>query len=402
MTHASNPQAIGQIVQELTGGKPYVFTIMSYRKGFDSYERRKRIIEEEFGLACLRADDVRVSGHDLLAKIHLLIERAELVVAEISKCGPNEFSPNVFYEVGYAVAKQKAMLVLAEENTEIPTDLKGLELIEYGGSRKAMDVFYDEFRHHLRTRLGARIALLRDMLEADESMPAYILASPKYPGADSRIRGQVYDRRTFGDNLGVVGLLSAFGSILGESSQVELVSAQYSAPNLLDEDINLYVIGSKKVNPLAGQLLSSVQKDSEMGWYLGRLPAEEEIGDYKVHLYQCLNGKVDKMDEHSERRGPDKGIVHTVDHGVIVRAPHPKFGPKRLVFIMAGAHSLGTGAACLAATRSRLIQQISDMLPEGEDLADKTRSIWVLVRGEADDDGMLSESGVTILEAGVY
>ena len=69
--------------------------------------------------------------------------------------------------------------------------------------------------------------------------------------------------------------------------------------------------------------------------------------------------------------------------------------------IMAGAHSLGTGAACLAVTRSRLIQQIRDKMPVGIDIADKSHAFWALVRGKVDEHGMISEEGVSVLEAGV-
>jgi len=74
-----------------------------------------------------------------------------------------------------------------------------------------------------------------------------------------------------------------------------------------------------------------------------------------------------------------------------------------MVLIMAGAHSLGTGAACLAATRSMLIRQIKDALPDTVDFADKSRTIWVLVKGiSSERDRLLDESGVSVLEAGSW
>ena len=92
--------------------------------------------------------------------------------------------------------------------------------------------------------------------------------------------------------------------------------------------------------------------------------------------------------------------VHALDHGLIIRGPHPRF-PGRLVTIMAGPHSLGTGAACLAATNSALIAQIQAKLPEDVRLGDKQRTIYALVEGRADEtDGHLYSDGVTILEAG--
>ncbi len=59
--------------------------------------------------------------------------------------------------------------------------------------------------------------------------------------------------------------------------------------------------------------------------------------------------------------------------------------------IAAGAHSLGTGAACLAMTRSSLIQQIRDALPSPVALSEKGKLLWVLVRGRVDPDDHVSE-----------
>jgi len=103
-----------------------------------------------------------------------------------------------------------------------------------------------------------------------------------------------------------------------------------------------------------------------------------------------------------EEWGEMKELIHSQDYGIIVRGPHPNCRG-RMVLIMAGAHSLGTGAACLAATRSMLIRQIKDALPDTVDFADKSRTIWVLVKGiSSERDRLLDESGVSVLEAGSW
>ncbi|MEW6249821.1 MAG: hypothetical protein AB1716_04180 [Planctomycetota bacterium] len=386
--------AVGNIIQDLTRGQPYVFVVMAWKASFDLYNRIKAIVEREVGLVCVRADHIPAAGHDLLAKIHLLIDRAELVIAEIT-----DRSPNVFYEVGYAVGAQKPLLLLIQKGRPVPTDLKGRELIEYSESREGIELLDRSLSEHVRLRINSHVPALRDMLQAEDPHPAYIVASPRYPQATrSRILGQVYDRRTFGDNLGILGLISAFGVMGGESASVELISAQYGPPDLCERDVNLYLIGSGKVNPTAGSMLEQLQGDRQPRWRLGPAPGEPPTGDYAVALYRGQQ----EITGCKEARGPDDGIVHVVDHGIIVRGPHPRH-PKRLVLIMAGAHSLGTGAACLAATRSMLIQRINAALPGGLSLGDRDRAIWALVRGEASsEDGLLDVNGVSVLEAGVY
>jgi hypothetical protein len=394
---------IGRIIQEITGGRPYVFVIMPYEEKGLLFKHIKSIIDPEFRLACIRADDVHATGHDLLAKINLLIERSELVIADISTK-----SPNVFYEVGYAVGVKKKLILLARRRAKVPTDLKGMGMVEYDDTPDGATIFEKNLRGHLKVLVNSQIALLRDMLEADITQPAYILSNPKYPGVNSRILGQVYDTKTFGDNLGILGLLSAFGSIMGEGRNVELISAQHSPPSFaMQYSGNLYLIGSDKVNPVVKTMLHRLQKVNPV-WKFGPLPGKKAEGDYRNVLYRIVGGKEVPQERKTERRGKNRSEVVVVDHGLLVRGPHP-YHPGRIVLIMSGAHSLGTGAASLAATRTPLIQEVKNKLqevktklPEEKDIANKRVTFWALVRATASTkDCLLSIEGVKVLEAGV-
>ncbi len=392
-------------IQNITNGRSFVFVIMTYNSKWDFYENHiKRITENLTGLKCIRADDVLSSGDDLLEKIHRLIKKAEIIIADIS-----ETSPNIFYELGYAVASEKQILIIVKKGTTIPTDLKGREFIEYEEDRNGLETFDKQLYEHLKVRLNShRIPLLKDMLMAEKTAPAYIVSSPKYPASESRILGQVYDERTFSDNLGILGLISALGSFMLEGVGIELVSAQYCHPNLKDKDVNLYLIGSKKVNPLSGVMLEALQRGRSPNWYLGAFPLDApEEGDYRVCLYRDIEGeKVEvkgRIEGVSIGDGKSKVGIWKEDYGIIVRGPHPKH-KGRMVLILSGAHSLGTGAACLAATRSPKILEIKNRLLDiGYDLADREKTFWALVKGTASErDKLLDAEGVTIEEVGVY
>ncbi len=393
---------LGDQIHQITGGMPYAFVIMGYHSDRNFYVAMKRIIENKAGIRCILASEVQSSGHDLLAKIHLMIERAEVVIADI-----NDPRPNVFYEIGYAVGQGRTPILLAEKDQEIPTDLKGLEVIPYSDDRNGMLIFEHDLLDHLAQRLNRELSLLRDMLEAPTPRPAVIVTSPKYPGSRSRIAGQICDRRTFGDNLGILGLISAFGPMLGgEGQNVALLSAQHCDPELWRKPRNLYLIGSGKVNPLAGKLLDQLQDRREPRFELAPAPdytTDDE--DWIVSLYRTLDGTREELPVELEAVGDPPETIFTSDHGIVVRGPHPMH-TDRIVLIMAGAHSLGTGAACLAATRSEYIARIRKKLVEscGEDvLADKHRSIWALVRGDVNrTDFLLDAGGVTVVDAGVY
>ena len=402
MMARNESKIVADFVTEITAGKPFVFMIMPYKEGYAFFEKVQKIVGNSVGLACIRADHVHASGHDLLAKIHLLIDRSELVMADIST-----HSPNVFYEVGYAVGTNKPMLLLSKADAEMPTDLKGMEKISYRDDREGIEKFSVLLAEHLVLRLNSNLPILRDMLQAKDPNPSFILASPKPPGPQSRIRGQVYDQRTFSDNMGVLGLIQAFGAFMGERADIELISAEFCSPNILEEDVNLYLIGSDKVNPITKELLPKIQQEGKK-WIFAPLIGEKQDGDYINCLYE------DEISEARIIRGnvrevvvPDGGetaIIHTMDYGIIIRAPHPNPAfSNRIILIMAGPHSLGTGAACLAATHSSLIRDIQAALPNKRDLADKSKSIWALVQGRArENDYMLDVDGVSIIRAGTF
>jgi len=398
---------ISDTIHALTIGRPYVLVIMPYkdkRSGLDKnkalFETIQSVARSEFNVACLRADEVLVAGQDLLAKIHLLIDQAELVIAECS----DTTRANVFYELGYAMGAKKQPLLLIQRGIKLPYNLRGLEFFEYEDSLDGLKPFSAELARHLRFRLRSEVPTLRAMLGATEPEASFIVASPKYPGEHSRIKGQVYDRRTFGDHLGILGLISAFGAMYGEANKgIELISAQHAPPDLLSQNCNWYLIGSRKVNTFSGVMMNQLQGNCYPKWVFAPPPkwdkGEEE--DWKVAMYRIdtegrrqIKGIIEEIGDVNEQ-------IWTTDYGLIIRGPSPDY-PNRLALIMAGAHSLGTGAACLAATRSSLIRKLRDKLPIGT-LEDKGRTFWALVKGTVNrNDFLLDEDGVTIEDAGVY
>ncbi len=388
---------IADLVADRTGGRPYALVLMSYQHRYALYQTIAAELHEHTGLLCLRADDFPSSGQDLLAKIHYLIEHATLVIAEVS-----DESPNVYYEIGYAMALKRPVLFVAEDRVKIPIDLAGREMIRHSDKREAMAAFTAELRAQAAILTEARVPHLRDMLEPAESGPVFIAASPKYPRPDqpsSRILGQQLDRRTFGDNLGIAGLLSAYGQTRG-GAQVELISAHYCTPDLPDRRATLCLIGSDKSNPLTERLLPVVQGGSEPQWRFAPLPGKSRSDDdWHVGLYRA--GQPDPVAGESVEHGLPGGIVHRTDYGLLIRAPHPQHRGQ-LVLVMAGPHSLGTGAACLTATRRALLVQVRHCLKAelGLELNDKAAAFYVLVKGVADDEGMLREEDVSIEEVG--
>jgi nucleoside 2-deoxyribosyltransferase len=384
------PSTFSQMIAHATGGRRYSFAIMSYHEGYSFFERIKQIVSEETGLECLRADDIPNPGDNLREKIHAAIDNAVFVMADVS-----EPRPNIYYEIGYAIARNKPLLILARDQVELETDLVGIELVRYTDNRDGFRRFEADFRRQLAIHKDSNVSLQRSMIVPPEPVPSYIVLNPKKPQPNSRFKHHPRERRTYGDYLGLVGVLNGFASVYGEQFAPELVSASHAADDLVEWDANLFLIGATKTNRFTGMFLKLMQGAGATAWRFAPCAGENAEGDYQVQLIGESNSgsfatPCGEYDLEGERQ----------DFGLIVRGPHPRH-PRRTVTIMAGPHSLGTGAACLAATKSKLVREISKRFAGVIDLTARNRTFWVLVKGKPGADDHLDAENVSIIDGGV-
>jgi hypothetical protein len=113
---------------QLTTPKAFVFVLMPFKKEFgDVYRFGIKGAADEVGAYAERVDEQRyVEG--TLERIYNQINKADVIVADMT--GKNA---NVFYEVGYAHALGKIVLLLTKSVKDIPFDLKHRPHIIYGG-----------------------------------------------------------------------------------------------------------------------------------------------------------------------------------------------------------------------------------------------------------------------------
>ncbi|PQJ12318.1 SIR2 family protein [Flavipsychrobacter stenotrophus] len=99
------------------------------------YKQNLFPIAESYGFVPITADEVLTSGDTILAKISALIDKAEILVMDISSQ-----NNNVMLELGMATAKgnSKKILVFKDEDDQIPSDLGGITYIN-----KPNDIFTD-------------------------------------------------------------------------------------------------------------------------------------------------------------------------------------------------------------------------------------------------------------------
>lgn len=109
--------------------QPFVFVIMPFdEKWSDTYNLGIKAACDEAGVRCERVDE-QMFLENILERIYGQIDKADIVVAEMT--GRN---PNVFYEAGYARGVRKPTILVTQSVEDIPFDLRHYPHIVYGES----------------------------------------------------------------------------------------------------------------------------------------------------------------------------------------------------------------------------------------------------------------------------
>ena len=144
--------------------KLFAFVLMPFDLEFmDVYTLGIKDCLEKAGVLAERVDEQVFHREGILERIYNQIEIADLIVADMT--GRN---PNVFYEVGYAHAKNKLCVLLTRNADDIPFDLKHHRHIVYNSvSDLRTKIQQDLF--HIKAELAERASPIPHA----ESRPAY-------------------------------------------------------------------------------------------------------------------------------------------------------------------------------------------------------------------------------------
>ena len=190
--------------------KPRVFVLMPFSEAFnDVYKFGIKAACKDVGATCERVDE-QIFGELILGRIYSQIANADLIVADMT--GRNE---NVFYEVGFAHARGKIVILLTRDLEDIPFDLKHYPHIPYKGS-------IEKLRADLRVRL-------RWFLNHPEDPSGRVIAPlPKFKfhRATSSDRKNIYEQ--------------VYGPISRASESIIAVSYHVQGPDPAGEPINKY------------------------------------------------------------------------------------------------------------------------------------------------------------------
>lgn len=116
-----------------TAPKPFVFVLMPFDRTFDDiYTFGIKGAANDIGAYAERIDE-QIFTEGILDRVFNQISRADVVIADMTAR-----NANVFYEVGYAHALGKIVLLLTQHVDDIPFDLKHRQHTVYGGSIESL------------------------------------------------------------------------------------------------------------------------------------------------------------------------------------------------------------------------------------------------------------------------
>ncbi|HYJ85290.1 MAG TPA: response regulator [Pyrinomonadaceae bacterium] len=98
-------------------GKRQALVLMPFAEEFDEVYSTVKEVFEHLGYRCERMDDIQYVGN-VMTMLYEKLEESEFIIADIT--GNN---PNVFYEIGYADALSKIVIILKHESSTAPFDV---------------------------------------------------------------------------------------------------------------------------------------------------------------------------------------------------------------------------------------------------------------------------------------
>lgn len=114
-------------------GKRQALVLMPFAKEFDDVYRTVKEVFEHFNYRCKRMDDIQYVGN-VIEMLYEKIEESEFIVADITRN-----NPNVFYEMGYADALSKIVIILKHQSSTAPFDVHVRRALNYENTAQLKD-----------------------------------------------------------------------------------------------------------------------------------------------------------------------------------------------------------------------------------------------------------------------
>ena len=122
--------------------------MMPFDAAFNPVFDSIRQAAEDVNLRCRRADDIWENAA-IIQDVVALIDRSRVVICDCS--GRN---PNVFYEAGIAHTLGREVILISQNDNDIPFDLRHLRYIRYHNNGEGRAVLSQALTRRMQTLLG--------------------------------------------------------------------------------------------------------------------------------------------------------------------------------------------------------------------------------------------------------
>lgn len=125
---------------------PKVFVVMDFAPGLREVYEVIKSASEQAGFECFREDDVHLPMNEgvIIHDIQRNLNQSRVVLAEVSSQ-----NPNVYYEIGFAHALGKHVILLAERRAPVHFNIQGYQRILYSNEIGGQS----QLAHELQRRL---------------------------------------------------------------------------------------------------------------------------------------------------------------------------------------------------------------------------------------------------------
>ncbi len=129
--------------KEIAYSSRNMFVAMSYKPEMnDIYKYGIKRAGDACGYKPQRADE-EVSNVDIMCKVCQMMQEADCAVVDIT-----HWSPSVMMELGLVYGRGKTTVLLRKRSEAVPTDLKGMEMIEYDSSEDVYEKLSNFLQQH--------------------------------------------------------------------------------------------------------------------------------------------------------------------------------------------------------------------------------------------------------------
>jgi hypothetical protein len=130
--------------------RPKAFIVMQFSSPFNEvYSEVIRSVCSKVNIDAIRADEIYGPGI-IIRDVTERILQAQLVIADITPA-----NANVYFEVGYALALNKPIILLAAKGTPLPFDVSAFRVLFYEDSISGKAKLEQGLQEHLESILGS-------------------------------------------------------------------------------------------------------------------------------------------------------------------------------------------------------------------------------------------------------